>query len=81
MADQANDQKQDTGWLDKVKNFLMAHNALSEASGQPLPHPANWMPEDTTGVAKAAKEAGDRMQADKARQAAMDAANRVKGPR
>ncbi len=79
MADQTQDQKPD--FLSRMKDFLFAHKALQEAAGQALPHPAGWMPDqDTSGVAKAAAEAGARMEAEKKAKAAQGGANRVAGP-
>ena len=78
MADNSNDQKSD--WFGKMKDFLFAHKALQDATGQTLPHPAGWMPEDTSGVAKAAAEAGARNDAEKKAKASRDSSNRVKGP-
>lgn len=81
MADNTNDQPDQKDWFGKMKDFLFAHKALHQValdSGQPgLVHPADYINQDTSGVAKAAAEAGARNEADKAKQRG---ANRVQGP-
>ncbi len=77
MADQDQDQKPTPSLFDKWKNFLFAHEELKKAAGD---QPAQWMSQDTSGVAKAAAEAGARNDAEKKRQAAPKPTNRVAGP-
>ncbi len=73
------DTDKDKPWYGALWNFMMAHKALKEASGQEQ-KTATPPDTDTSMVAKAAQEAGDRMEADKRAKAASLSANRVKGP-
>ncbi len=77
MADQNDNQT--PSWYDKMKDFLFAHKALHEVTGGGLPHPADMMSQDTSTVAKAAQEAGERMEAEK-KAKAPKTTNRVAGP-
>ncbi len=80
MADDNDQSKLTSDWLGRFKDFFMAHKALESAGGGSVTIPGASPNQDTSAVAKAAKDAGDRMEADKAAKAARDSSNRVKGP-
>ncbi len=74
MADQDVPSK---SWGAALWDTLMAHKSLLQAAGQEPP-PEPMKNQDTSMVAKAAADAGARMEAEKKRQS--DSMNRVKGP-
>ncbi len=77
MPDEA--KPTDQHWYGALWNFLMAHKALEKASGRT--QEAAPAVGDNSMVAKAAQEAGERMEAEKRARVAVANANRVQGPR